>query len=48
MFRAFWEEGQNIGTDDVLRGLFEECGMDWEEYEESGEGTGSGRWLTSS
>lgn len=36
VFRAFWEEGRNIGTDDVLRGLFEECGMDWEEYEESG------------
>ena len=38
VFRAFWEEGRNIGTDDVLQGLFEECGMDWEEYEESGGG----------
>jgi len=38
VFKAFWEEGRNIGTDDVLRGLFEECGMDWGEYEESGGG----------
>ena len=38
VFRAVWEEGRNIGTDDVLQDLFEECGMDWEEYEDSGGG----------
>ena len=38
VFKAFWEEGRNIGVDDVLKEIFEECGMDWEEYESSGGG----------
>ena len=38
VFKAFWEEGRNIGVDDVLKDIFEECGMDWEEYESTGGG----------
>ncbi len=31
-FKAFWDESKNIGDSEVLKGVFEECGLDWEEY----------------
>ena len=31
-FRTFWDESKNIGEPEVLKGVFEECGLDWEEY----------------
>ena len=36
MFKAFWEEGKNIGDTDVLRGVLEACGMDWDEFNSAG------------
>ena len=28
-FKGFWEEGKNIGDPEVLKGIFEECDLDW-------------------
>ena len=32
VFRAFWEDGRNIGDPDVLREVLEACGLDWDEF----------------
>lgn len=32
MFRAFWEDGKNIGDLDVVRAILESCGLDWDEF----------------
>ena len=31
-FKAFWEESKNIGDPEVLKGILEGCGLDWEEF----------------
>lgn len=31
-FKGFWEEGKNIGDPQALQELFQECGLDWEEF----------------
>ena len=33
VFRAFWEDGKNIGDTEVLRGILDACGMDWDEFD---------------
>jgi predicted DsbA family dithiol-disulfide isomerase len=38
VFKAFWEDSRNIGADDVLKDIFEDCGLDWDEYVASGGG----------
>ena len=29
MYKAYWEDLKNIGDFDVIRGITEECGLDW-------------------
>ncbi len=31
-FKAFWDEGKNIGDPEVLKEILEECDLDWEEF----------------
>jgi predicted DsbA family dithiol-disulfide isomerase len=31
MYRAYWEDGKNLGDLEVIRGVAEECGLDWTE-----------------
>ena len=31
-FKAFWEEGANIGDTEVLDTILQGCGLDWEEF----------------
>ena len=32
VFKAFWDEGKDIGDADVLQEVFQECGLDWEDF----------------
>ena len=36
VFKAFWEDGKNIGDAEVMRGVLEACGMDWDEFNSAG------------
>ena len=35
VFQAFWEEGKNIGADEVLQDILQGSGLDWDEYASS-------------
>jgi predicted DsbA family dithiol-disulfide isomerase len=34
MYRAYWEDGGNLGDMEVIREVAEECGLDWRELEQ--------------
>jgi predicted DsbA family dithiol-disulfide isomerase len=34
MYRAYWEDGKNLGDLEVIREVAEECGLNWTELEQ--------------